>query len=94
MTLEFVAPRTSPPIDAEQVMPAVPQGTMIKRLVDCPADCRAENIRTLIWGGAPMYVEDAIAALDRFGDKLVQLYGQGESPMTITADAEQYYRSR
>ncbi len=34
--------------------------TMIKRLVACPADCDAGNIRTLIWGGAPMYVEDAL----------------------------------
>jgi long-chain acyl-CoA synthetase len=58
--------------------------TMIKRLVDCPADCRAENIRTLIWGGAPMYVEDALRALDRFGPRLAQIYGQGEAPMTIT----------
>jgi long-chain acyl-CoA synthetase len=58
--------------------------TMIKRLVDCPADCRAENIRTLIWGGAPMYVEDALHALDRFGPRLAQIYGQGEAPMTIT----------
>jgi len=58
--------------------------TMIKRLVDCPADCNAGNIRTLIWGGAPMYVEDALAALDRFGPRLAQIYGQGESPMTIT----------
>jgi long-chain acyl-CoA synthetase len=57
---------------------------MIKRLVDCPADCRAENIRTLIWGGAPMYVEDALQALDRFGPRLAQIYGQGEAPMTIT----------
>jgi long-chain acyl-CoA synthetase len=58
--------------------------TMIKRLVDYGGDCRAENIRTLIWGGAPMYVEDALAALDRFGPRLAQIYGQGESPMTIT----------
>jgi long-chain acyl-CoA synthetase len=58
--------------------------TMIKRLVACNAECRAENIRTLIWGGAPMYVEDALAALDRFGPRLAQIYGQGESPMTIT----------
>ena len=58
--------------------------TMIKRLVDCPADCNADNIRTLIWGGAPMYVEDALAALDRFGPRLAQIYGQGEAPMTIT----------
>jgi len=58
--------------------------TMIKRLVDCPADAHAGNIRTLIWGGAPMYVEDAVKALDRFGPRLAQIYGQGEAPMTIT----------
>ncbi|HEY6026489.1 MAG TPA: AMP-binding protein [Pseudolabrys sp.] len=58
--------------------------TMIKRLVECPAEPHADNIRTLIWGGAPMYVEDALAALDRFGPRLAQIYGQGESPMTIT----------
>jgi long-chain acyl-CoA synthetase len=58
--------------------------TMIKRLVDSAADCRVENIRTLIWGGAPMYVEDALRALDRFGPRLAQIYGQGEAPMTIT----------
>ncbi len=58
--------------------------TMIKRLVDSPADCRIDNIRTLIWGGAPMYVDDALKALDRFGPRLAQIYGQGEAPMTIT----------
>jgi long-chain acyl-CoA synthetase len=58
--------------------------TMIKRLVDSRAECDRENIRTLIWGGAPMYVEDALTALDRFGPRLAQIYGQGESPMTIT----------
>jgi long-chain acyl-CoA synthetase len=58
--------------------------TMIKRLVDSNADCNADNIRSFIWGGAPMYVEDIRKALDRFGPKLAQIYGQGESPMTIT----------
>jgi long-chain acyl-CoA synthetase len=58
--------------------------TMIKRLVDSTADCNADNIRTFVWGGAPMYVEDIRRALDRFGPKLAQIYGQGESPMTIT----------
>ena len=66
--------------------------TMIKRLVACPADCNAENIRTLIWGGAPMYVEDALAALDRFGPRLAQIYGQGEAPMTITHAVEAGHR--
>ncbi len=58
--------------------------TMIKRLVAARADCNASHIRTLVWGGAPMYVEDALAALDRFGPCLAQIYGQGEAPMTIT----------
>ena len=59
--------------------------TMVKRLVECPAECVSENIRTIVYGGAPMYVEDALKALDRFGPRLAQIYGQGESPMTITA---------
>jgi long-chain acyl-CoA synthetase len=58
--------------------------TMIKRLVAAPDSCRNANIRTIIWGGAPMYVADTVAALDRFGPCLAQIYGQGESPMTIT----------
>jgi long-chain acyl-CoA synthetase len=63
--------------------------TMIKRLVACSAQCRPENIRTLIWGGAPMYVEDALQALDRFGPRLAQIYGLGEAPMTITTLSKQ-----
>jgi long-chain acyl-CoA synthetase len=31
-----------------------------------------------------MYVSDALRALERFGPRLTQIYGQGESPMTIT----------
>jgi long-chain acyl-CoA synthetase len=58
--------------------------TMVKRLVESPAECPSGNIRTIIWGGAPMYVEDAVKALDRFGPRLAQIYGLGESPMTIT----------
>jgi long-chain acyl-CoA synthetase len=58
--------------------------TMIKRLTESAADCDPQNIRTIVWGGAPMYVEDAIKALDRFGPRFAQIYGQGEAPMTIT----------
>jgi long-chain acyl-CoA synthetase len=58
--------------------------TMVKRMVESPIDCDARAIRTIVWGGAPMYVEDALKALDRFGPRLAQIYGQGESPMTIT----------
>jgi long-chain acyl-CoA synthetase len=58
--------------------------TMVKRLTECPADCDPRNFRTIVWGGAPMYLEDALKALDRFGPRFAQIYGQGESPMTIT----------
>ena len=63
--------------------------TMIRRLVDCAAACDPGNIRTIVWGGAPMYVEDALAALERFGPRFAQIYGQGESPMTITTLSKQ-----
>ena len=58
--------------------------TMIKRLVESSTQCDVRNLRTIVWGGAPMYGEDARKALDRFGPRLAQIYGQGESPMTIT----------
>jgi len=63
--------------------------TMVKRLVEAKSDCDPRHLRTLIFGGAPMYEEDAIRALDRFGPRCAQIYGQGESPMTITTLSKQ-----
>src|SRR5262249_9210642 len=63
--------------------------TMVKRLVDCAAECDSDNIRTIVWGGAPMYLEDILNALDRFGSCFAQIYGQGESPMTISVLSKQ-----
>ena len=59
--------------------------TMVKRLVDFAGDADTRNLKTIIYGGGPMYVADCKAAMARFGYKLAQIYGQGESPMTITA---------
>jgi acyl-CoA synthetase (AMP-forming)/AMP-acid ligase II len=60
--------------------------TMVKRLVayleNQPSDI--SGIKTIVYGGAPMYIEDIKRALSVLGPKLVQIYGQGESPMTIT----------
>ncbi len=60
--------------------------TIVKRLVEHDGwTARAvEGLKTLVYGGGPMYVADADAALRRLPGKLVQIYGQGESPMTIT----------
>lgn len=61
--------------------------TMVRRLVDqAKADGRdGAGIRTIVYGGGPMYLADIVDAVDVFGPKFVQIYGQGESPMTITA---------
>ncbi|MFN8098675.1 MAG: AMP-binding protein [Dermatophilaceae bacterium] len=61
--------------------------TMINRLAGAPAiDAGGlANLKTIIYGGAPMYLADLEAALTAFGPRLAQIYGQGESPMTITA---------
>jgi len=63
--------------------------TMIKRLVECRAESNPDNVRTIIWGGAPMYVADALRAIERFGPRFAQIYGQGEVPMTITTLSKQ-----
>lgn len=61
--------------------------TMVKRLSEHPraglADTR--NLKTIVYGGGPMYLEDLLRAQETFGYKFAQIYGQGESPMTITA---------
>lgn len=61
--------------------------TMVTRLINAPglAEADTTNLKTIVYGGAPMYAEDCLKALDLLGPKLVQIYGQGESPMTITA---------
>ena len=61
--------------------------TMVKRLIAHPAlgGARLDQLKSIIYGGAPMYVEDCKAAFAALGPKLAQIYGQGESPMTITA---------
>jgi acyl-CoA synthetase (AMP-forming)/AMP-acid ligase II len=60
--------------------------TMVTRLVNSPEVAAADtrNLKTLYYGGGPMYVADLEKALGIFGPKLYQLFGQGESPMTIT----------
>ncbi|HSV81766.1 MAG TPA: AMP-binding protein [Ramlibacter sp.] len=45
---------------------------------------RPTRLRSIVYGGGPMYVEDLKKALAVFGPVFAQVYGQGESPMTIT----------
>ena len=57
--------------------------TMVARLVATGRPC-PENLRTVVYGGGPMYVDSLKKAMAAFGPIFVQLYGQGEAPMTIT----------
>jgi long-chain acyl-CoA synthetase len=61
--------------------------TMVKRLATDPAvrDADLSGLKTIVYGGAPMYLSDLTEALEVFGPRLAQIYGQGETPMTITA---------
>jgi long-chain acyl-CoA synthetase len=56
---------------------------MLVRLVDGMRG-EAQALKSIIYGGGPMYVSDALRALERLGPRLTQIYGQGESPMTIS----------
>jgi acyl-CoA synthetase (AMP-forming)/AMP-acid ligase II len=60
--------------------------TMVKMMIDHPAcdEYDHSSMRCLNYGGAPMYVEDLKKAVKKLGPCLVQLFGQGETPMTIT----------
>lgn len=49
------------------------------------ANARIEHVRTVLLGAAPVYAADLKAGFERFGPRLWNGYGQGESPCTITA---------
>ena len=58
--------------------------TMVVRLLASRAARTPKKLKTIIYGGAPMYVADSLRAIELFGPRLYGLYGQGEAPMTIT----------
>ncbi|MDX3911536.1 MAG: AMP-binding protein [Sphingobium sp.] len=61
--------------------------TMLQRLRMAVAGGEGEaapGLRNVIYGGGPMYLAEIKKALAVFGPRFCQLYGQGESPMTIT----------
>ncbi|MEO6749017.1 MAG: AMP-binding protein, partial [Casimicrobiaceae bacterium] len=61
--------------------------TMVKRLVRgaTPGGAALARLKCVVYGGGPMYVADCKEAFAALGPRLAQIYGQGESPMTITA---------
>jgi long-chain acyl-CoA synthetase len=81
--------------EPERILKALPQypnvamfaaPTMVTRLMthSMAGSVDTRNLKTISYGGAPMYVADIKRAMTVFGPKFYQLFGQGESPMTIS----------
>jgi long-chain acyl-CoA synthetase len=68
--------------------------TMVVRLLSSAAARAPRGLRTIVYGGAPMYVADSLRAIELFGPRLYQLYGQGEAPMTITGLSQAYHAGK
>lgn len=82
--------------DAEEILELAPRlgnvsmfaaPTMVRRLVDAAKASGGDGagIKTIVYGGGPMYVADIEDAVATLGPRFAQIYGQGECPMTITA---------
>ncbi len=61
--------------------------TMVNMLLASPDKGKYDlsSLHTIFYGGAPMYVEQLLEAVRRFGSIFVQIFGQGEAPMTCTS---------
>ncbi len=70
--------------------------TMVKRMVEQAKATggRGEGLKTVVYGGGPMYTADIEEALQVMGPRFVQIYGQGECPMAITALSRHHLQDR
>ena len=60
--------------------------TMLKRLVNHRglAEAKLDSLRTVFYGGSPMYLTDLQQAIDRLGPRIAQMWAQAETPNTGT----------
>lgn len=61
--------------------------TMVRRLIDeAKAEkSHGEGLKSIIYGGGPMYLADILEGVEVMGPRFVQVYGQGEAPMAVTS---------
>src|SRR5437764_2594800 len=73
-------------IEKEQITHTWMVPTQIRMILDSPAleTANTSTLKTIVYGGAPMYGEDLKEAIRRIGPIFVQLFAQTESPMTGT----------
>jgi len=82
----FVPDQILGEIEAGRITNMFAAPTMVKLMVEAFKNSafNISRLRNLIYGGGPMHVEDLVSARKVLGDCLTQLYGMGETPMTIT----------
>ena len=70
--------------------------TMLRRLVDAARarGVRGAGLKTVVYGGGPMYRADILDAMDALDCGFAQIYGQGETPMCISAMGPAAYADR
>lgn len=70
--------------------------TMVHRLVQHARrhGPSVDGLKTIVYGGGPMYLQDIKLALATMGPRFAQIYGQGEAPMSITALAKFHLANR
>ena len=71
--------------------------TMLTRLINSDAGANNAdwgNLKSIVYGGSAMYVADLERAIDIMGPRLVQIYGQGESPCTISYLGKEFHVDR
>ncbi|WP_332813844.1 AMP-binding protein [Ramlibacter sp.] len=73
-------------VERHRVTTAFMVPTMIQMMLDDPSHRQHDisSLHTIIYGGAPMYVERLKEAIETFGRIFVQGYAQGEAPMGCT----------
>ena len=94
-----------PGFDADAVLEALQQypdvtlfgaPTMLTRLLTASVGVpnARGHLKMASYGGAPMYLNDLLSVMDVFGTDLFAIYGQGESPMTITGLSKHDHRGQ
>jgi long-chain acyl-CoA synthetase len=87
---EFRASLIFETIEREKVSVLKLVPTMLYQLMEYPEKYRYDlsSLHSIIYGGSPIAVPRLIEAIQFFGKKLVQLYGQAEAPMCISTFAK------
>ena len=79
----FAAPTMVKRMSGHRAMAGLTEGAGAHRGTSGPPS--HDGLKTIVYGGGPMYLADLQEAHEVFGHRLAQIYGQGESPMCITA---------